>query len=68
MNDRLPEIPEEKLIPKAQDGELVHSVRSLRELIDIASGKALNQLPAEESGLAEVLPFPFLALLGQLET
>jgi magnesium chelatase subunit I len=52
---------------EAHDGEVVHTVRSLRELIDIASGKTLAQLPAEESGLAEVLPFPFLALVGQLE-
>jgi magnesium chelatase subunit I len=51
----------------ASDGEVVHSVRSLRELIDIASGKSLVQLPAEDSGLAEILPFPFLALVGQLE-
>lgn len=51
----------------AAGGEMVHAVRSLRELIDIASGKTLSKLPAEDSGLAEVLPFPFLAIVGQLE-
>ena len=49
------------------DGEMVRTVRSLRELIDLASGKAFHSLPMEESGLAETLPFPFLALVGQLE-
>lgn len=52
---------------EVQDGEIVHTVRSLRELIDIASGKVLSKIPVEESGLAEALPFPFLALVGQLE-
>jgi magnesium chelatase subunit I len=51
----------------AEGGELVQTVRSLRELIDIASGKVLRTVPAEDSGLAEILPFPFLALVGQLE-
>lgn len=52
---------------EVKDGEVVHTVRSLRELIDIASGKTHKQLAAEESGLAEILPFPFLALVGQME-
>src|SRR4030065_2083344 len=68
----IPEViptPETVSLPKqeAQEGELVHTVRALRELSDIASGKVLSKLPAEESGLAEILPFPFLALVGQLE-
>lgn len=43
-------------------------VRSLRELIDLVSGRSFQ--PAEEegdAGLVEVLPFPFLALVGQME-
>jgi magnesium chelatase subunit I len=42
--------------------------RSLKELLDQASGRSLA-LPsqAEDSGLAEALPFPFLALIGQRE-
>jgi magnesium chelatase subunit I len=44
------------------------SPRSLRELIARVSGRDY-QPPAEreDSGLAEVLPFPFLALVGQEE-
>jgi magnesium chelatase subunit I len=43
-------------------------VRSLRELLDRAAGRDIRP-PAvqEESGLAESLPFPFLALVGQRE-
>ena len=42
--------------------------RSLRELIDIVSGRALKDiLPQEDAGLAEPLPFPFLAIVGQFE-
>lgn len=52
-----------------QDGELVSTgIRSLRELIEIVSGRSLkDQQPAEDFGLAELLPFPFLALVGQYE-
>ena len=51
-----------------QSGEMNSSVRSLRELIEAASGRAVNaQLEQEDSGRAEVLPFPFLALVGQTE-
>jgi magnesium chelatase subunit I len=43
-------------------------VRSLRELIDLVTGKSFDETPGEgEAGLAEVLPFPFLALVGQGE-
>jgi magnesium chelatase subunit I len=41
-------------------------VKSLRQLIDIATGViTLKDTPQEDSGLAEKLPFPFLALVGQ---
>ncbi len=43
-------------------------VRSLRELIDQVSGRGLKEsFPHGDSGLAEALPFPFLALVGQAE-
>jgi magnesium chelatase subunit I len=42
--------------------------RSLRELIDRVSGRDLKfRISAEDAGLAEILPFPFLALVGQTE-
>lgn len=40
--------------------------RSLKELIDRVSGRGFRPgKPAEDAGLAEILPFPFLALVGQ---
>ncbi len=43
-------------------------VRSLKELIEMVSGKSTPAgEQAEPSGLAEVLPFPFLAIVGQSE-
>lgn len=48
-------------------GTNVDTFRSLRELIDYVSGKSLRDLPQEDSGLAEPLPFPFLAIVGQRE-
>jgi magnesium chelatase subunit I len=44
------------------------SIRSLKELIELASGRAAHLTSAQDdSGRAEVLPFPFLAIVGQLE-
>jgi len=44
------------------------NIRSLRELIDLVSGRSIkDHLPQEDAGYAEVLPFPFLALVGQKE-
>jgi magnesium chelatase subunit I len=50
-------------------GELIKGgPRSLRELIDRVSGRGFRaQFPAEDAGLLEVLPFPFLAVVGQRE-
>jgi magnesium chelatase subunit I len=43
-------------------------VRSLRELLDRVTGRGFPTPPRpEETGLAEMLPFPFLALVGQQE-
>ncbi len=44
-----------------------HAFRSLRELLDHVSGKDLPPVSFEDSGKAEVLPFPFLAIVGQWE-
>lgn len=42
--------------------------KSLRELIDRVSGRHLSgAFPQEDAGIAEVLPFPFLAIVGQSE-
>jgi len=46
---------------------VAHTFRTLRELVDFVSGKSLAELPQEDSGLAEPLPFPFLAIVGQRE-
>lgn len=44
------------------------TVSSLRELMDIVAGRAFQEAnQSEDAGLAEVLPFPFLGLVGQEE-
>lgn len=44
------------------------AVQSLRELVEYVSGKSFDtHQPQEDYGLAEVLPFPFMALVGQFE-
>jgi len=46
----------------------VAPVSSLRELIDLVTGRNFqSQINQEDAGLAEVLPFPFLGLVGQME-
>jgi len=46
----------------------VRTVGSLRELIDLVTGRDFkSDLPHEDAGLADVMPFPFLALVGQQE-
>lgn len=46
-----------------------HSFRSLKELLDFASGKELLKGLEQmgDAGIAEPLPFPFLAIVGQNE-
>jgi magnesium chelatase subunit I len=56
-----------ELIPPKEAG-YTRTVRSLRELVDIVTGREFeSSLPHEDSGLAEVLPYPFLGLVGQFE-
>lgn len=62
-----------ELKPTSQSGQASHleqapTVRSLRELIDRVTGRGFQPpQTAEPAGLAETLPFPFLALVGQRE-
>lgn len=61
MNDIPPTQPPD-------DDTVTTGIRSLRELIEVATGKTFeDQRPKEDAGLAESLPFPFLALVGQHE-
>ena len=54
--------------PDLTTGESAHSPSSLQELIERVSGHGLKLSGSDEdAGLAEVLPFPFLALVGQRE-
>jgi magnesium chelatase subunit I len=55
-------------LPEAKETGYTHTFRSLRELIDTVTGRDFQaSLPREDAGLAEVLPYPFLGLVGQSE-
>ncbi len=60
----LPPLPELKSEPKERQA---HPFRSLKELLDHVSGKDLPPVKFRDSGKAEVLPFPFSAIVGQKE-
>src|SRR4030042_3125689 len=48
--------------------EIDTKYRSLKNLIEHVSGKNLGETQAQQdSGLVETLPFPFLAMVGQVE-
>lgn len=52
--------------PGESESQAASSVRSLKELLDLVSGRGANEpVTEEDAGLAELLPFPFLALVGQ---
>lgn len=52
----------------AESAEEKPAVQSLRELVDLVTGRNFRAPEIEEdAGLAEVLPFPFLGLVGQQE-
>lgn len=54
--------------PDPDSTEQVSSSFTLRELIDLITGRAfVDKVEQEDAGLAEVLPFPFLGLVGQEE-
>jgi len=71
---------EDEILPQANETEMPSEVevetssavssgvRSLRDLIDRVVGKGLNPPQVQEdSGIAEVIPFPFLAIVNQYE-
>jgi magnesium chelatase subunit I len=62
-----PEIqPDDSFPGLGEEGQL--KVRSLNELIDRVTGRDLDvSQPQEDAGIADVVPFPFLALVGQNE-
>src|SRR4030043_2230151 len=44
------------------------SIRSLKDIIEHASGRDFRETQGQQdSGLVEILPFPFLAMVGQVE-
>jgi magnesium chelatase subunit I len=54
--------------PGSEQEDLVKTVGSLRELIDLVTGRSFqSSLNQEDSHLAEQLPFPFMGLVGQME-
>jgi len=56
--------PQEESLPDSSSAP----VRSLKELIDRVTGRALEMgMPQEDSGIADVVPFPYLAIVGQQE-
>lgn len=58
----------EKSSSDSMQAETPVSINSLRELIDLVTGRQFRtQQNQEDAGLAEVLPFPFLGLVGQVE-
>ena len=58
--------PENSGSEESQSGK--SSFRTLKELIDFASGKSIQDSSSiGDAGIAESLPFPFLALVGQTE-
>jgi magnesium chelatase subunit I len=57
---------ENELRPIHGEPELITKVGSLQELLEKASGvRAIVDHEQEDAGLAESIPFPFLALVGQ---
>ena len=57
---------DKKPIPGQSEPELITKVGSLQELLEKASGvRAVVDHEMEDAGLAENIPFPFLALVGQ---
>jgi magnesium chelatase subunit I len=56
--------PSEETEPKER---VAHPFRSLQELLEHVSGKSLPPLEVDDSGRAEAMPFPFLAIVGQNE-
>ncbi len=56
--------PEPQQEPKER---VAHPIKSLRELIDHVAGKNLPPLSPDDGRIIEPTPFPFLAIVGQME-
>jgi magnesium chelatase subunit I len=55
-------------LPESKETVNTYAFKSLRELIDAVTGRSFQaSLPQQDAGLAEVMPFPFLGLVGQVE-
>jgi magnesium chelatase subunit I len=52
---------------KEQPEPISTNIRSLKELIDTVTGRNLVGQDESESGIVDQLPFPFLAIVGQME-
>ena len=62
------DIPEQGLPEESEAKEYqAHPFRTLKELLDFVAGRPLPAATPEEAGLTELLPFPFLAIVGQKE-
>src|SRR5512140_110119 len=64
QSDLPTQVKPEETEPKER---IAHPFRSLRELVDYVSGRSLPTAGPEEAGLAEPVPFPLLAIVGQRE-
>ncbi|MFO7943323.1 MAG: ATP-binding protein [Anaerolineales bacterium] len=59
---------EQKNLSPTEEPELIKKVGSLQELLRRASGmSAVSEMELEDAGIAENIPFPFLALVDQTE-
>ncbi len=58
------DLGQESAEPKEKVG---HTFHNLRELLDHVAGKPLAPSQTGEAGLAEAVPFPFFAIVGQRE-
>lgn len=59
---------EEPFTNPPESVEQTAPIQSLRELMDRVTGRSFqSQMNQEDAGLAEVLPFPFMGLVGQME-
>jgi magnesium chelatase subunit I len=63
-NEAIKDGNSEEIEPKERQA---HPFRTLKELLDFVSGKTLPLATHEETSLAEPLPFPFMAIVGQKE-
>lgn len=55
-------------VDSSDPAQIENSFRSLKDIIEHVSGKNIQESQVQQdSGLVELLPFPFLAMVGQVE-